>query len=202
MRGKHQDYDQNYDQTYDQNYDQKYYQKYKKYKTLYKQARRRQVDGRQAYGGAKDDLGGLGDLGSLDDSGNAGASGSGGDDLGGLGGLGDDGDSAGAGKTNPIGVQMGAPAPQKPVVNKEDLDALEKDTVQQLNSYVKHYNRYETQLRGCMEKCKMRLPVCITDNVKDLSDGYHTLQRLYHEKMGDLNLVDYDNNVSSDKKKK
>jgi hypothetical protein len=127
MRGKHQDYDQNYDQTYDQNYDQKYYQKYKKYKTLYKQARRRQVDGRQAYGGAKDDLGGLGDLGSLDDSGNAGASGSGGDDLGGLGGLGDDGDSAGAGKTNPIGVQMGAPAPQKPVVNKEDLDALEKD---------------------------------------------------------------------------
>ena len=197
MRGKHQDYDQNY------------YQKYKKYKTLYKQARRRQVDGRQAYGGAKDDLGGLGDLGSLDDSGNAGAGASSGDDLGGLGGLGDDGDDGdsagagtGAGKTNPIGVQMGAPAPQKPVVNKEDLDALEKDTVQQLNSYVKHYNRYETQLRGCMEKCKMRLPVCITDNVKDLSDGYHTLQRLYHEKMGDLNLVDYDNNVSSDKKKK
>ena len=197
-----------------QDYDPKYYQKYKKYKTLYKQAVRKQIDWRLSHGGAKDDLGGLGDLGSLDDSGSAGASGasgaSGSDDLGGLGDLGgldDAGAGAGAGasgadKANPIGVQMGAPAPQKPVVNKEDLDALEKDTVQQLNSYVKHYNRYETQLRGCMEKCKMRLPVCITDNVKDLSDGYHTLQRLYHEKMGDLNLVDYDNNVSSDKKKK
>lgn len=164
-----------------------YYRKYKKYKMLYKLAILR--------GGAKksDDLG-LGDLGDLGDSGDSSK-----DD--GLGGLGDDSDDKGD-KGDDVGGQMGKPPTQKPVINKEDLDELERDTVKQLNSYVKHYNRYETQLRGCMEKCKMRLPVCITDNVKDLSDGYHTLQKLYHEKMGDLNLVDYDNNLPSSNKKK
>lgn len=167
-----------------------YYKKYKKYKRLYKSAK-------QQGGAKKDDDLGLGDLGSLGDSGDSSKD----DGLGGLGGLGDDASGKGD-KDDSMGGQMGAPPKQKPVVNKKDLDDLESETVKQLNGYVKHYNRYETQLRGCMEKCKMRLPVCITDNVKDLSDGYHTLQKLYHEKMGDLNLVDYDNNLpSSDKKK-
>ena len=159
--------------------DTHYYKKYKKYKNLYKTSKQNKY-----YGGGDDGLG----LGSLD-SGSSGDSG-----LGGLMGT-------GAGTGTGTGAGTGATNNQ-PKVKRSDLDDLEKDTVKQLNTYVEHYGRFENKLRQCMEKCKMRLPVCVTDNVRDLSDGYHTLQKLYHLRMGEQGFVDFDTDDSKKKSKK
>ena len=154
-----------------------YYKKYKKYKNLYKN-----LSETSLRGGASDDLG----LGGLD-------SGSSGDSS--MGGLMGDGASGAGGPT------ASAP-PVKPTVKRSDLDDLEKDSVKQLNTYVEHYGRFENKLRECMEKCKIRLPVCVTDNVRDLSDGYHTLQKLYHVRLGENGFVDFDTDDNKGKKSK
>ena len=71
-------------------------------------------------------------------------------------------------------------------VSRSHLEQEESKSKDALTRTISHYEDYENHLKTCMDKCNMRLPVCIGNNVRNFSDSFHTLQKLYHTHL-DLN---------------
>ena len=73
---------------------------------------------------------------------------------------------------------------QKPdTIARSEISKLENNSKDILTNMVSQYTDYENQVKSCMAKCHMRLPVCLSNNVRKTADSAHTLQKIYHRNL-------------------
>ena len=73
---------------------------------------------------------------------------------------------------------------QKPdTIAQSEISKLENNSKDILTNMVSQYTDYENQVKSCMAKCHMRLPVCLSNNVRKTADSAHTLQKIYHRNL-------------------